>query len=142
MVIRNHGSSDDRLTDARSDIAARVELHTHRMTEDGVMQMIHVPEGFDLPAGGEIVMERGGHHVMLMGLTRPLAEGDSFTLVLVFAQAGEVPVEVPVTAMPPARGGAGAQDMPGDDQGSGHGDDHGGHGGHGGHGDDHGGHGG
>ncbi len=80
----------------RSDVAARVELQTHEESADGVMRMIHVEEGFELPTDGEIVMERGGHHVMLMGLTSPLEQGDVFTLTLVFEQAGEVPVDVTV----------------------------------------------
>ena len=96
MVIHNQGDAPDRLIDVRSDAAARVELHTHRENADGVMQMIHVAEGFDLPADGEILMERGGHHVMLMGLTAPLEQGAVFTITLVFEQAGEVPVDVTV----------------------------------------------
>jgi copper(I)-binding protein len=33
---------------------------------------------------------------MLMGLTRPLADGDTFELRLVFEREGEVVIEVPV----------------------------------------------
>jgi len=96
MVIHNQGGAPDRLIDVRSDAAARVELHTHRENADGVMQMIHVTEGFDLPADGELLLARGGHHVMLMGLTAPLEQGTVFTMTLVFEEAGEVPVEVTV----------------------------------------------
>ncbi|MFO7914326.1 MAG: copper chaperone PCu(A)C, partial [Candidatus Krumholzibacteriales bacterium] len=42
MVIHNDGGSDDHLVDARSDVADKVELHTHREDENGVMRMIHV----------------------------------------------------------------------------------------------------
>lgn len=96
MVIHNHGTTDDRLVDVTSPVAARVELHTHRENAQGVMQMIHVAEGFDLPAGGEIVMDRGGHHVMLMGLKQPLVPGETIPLTLVFEQAGALQVDVPV----------------------------------------------
>lgn len=96
MVIRNNGGPDDRLIGVTSDVAARVELHTHREDDNGVMRMIHVEEGFDLPGDGEIIMERGGHHVMFMGLTAPLVQGDVIGVTLVFETAGEVVVPVPV----------------------------------------------
>lgn len=96
MVIENHAGSDDRLIDARSDAAQRVELHTHEQDANGVMRMIHVEEGFVIPAGQELRLERGGKHVMLMGLVRPLVQGETFSVTLVFQREGEVVVEVPV----------------------------------------------
>jgi copper(I)-binding protein len=96
MTITNHGTADDRLIAARTDAADLVELHTHSQDADGVMQMLPVPEGFVIPAGGEHALARGGDHVMLMGLTRPLGDGDSLTLILTFEHAGEVTVAVPV----------------------------------------------
>jgi copper(I)-binding protein len=96
MVIDNRGATDDRLVDVRSDAAERVELHTHEQDANGVMRMIHVEEGFDVPANGEARLERGGKHVMFLGLTRPLSQGDVVTVTLVFESAGEIVVEVPV----------------------------------------------
>ncbi|MQY43348.1 copper chaperone PCu(A)C [Epibacterium sp. SM1969] len=94
--IDNHGAQDDRLIDAKSDIAARVELHTHKEGNDGVMQMLHVPEGFAVTAGGHHALKRGGDHVMLMGLHKGLRDGDEVALTLVFEKAGEIEVVVPV----------------------------------------------
>lgn len=94
--IMNSTSVDDRLIGVKSDVAQKVELHTHKEDANGVMQMLHVPEGFVVPAGGSHELARGGDHVMLMGLTRELAQGDSFALTLIFEQAGEVVVDVPV----------------------------------------------
>lgn len=96
MVIENHASTDDRLIDARSDVAQRVELHTHEEDANGVMRMIHVEEGFVIPAGAEVRLERGGKHVMLMGLVRPLVQGETVSVTLVFEREGEVVIEVPV----------------------------------------------
>ncbi|MFP4239831.1 MAG: copper chaperone PCu(A)C [Rhodosalinus sp.] len=96
MVIENHGGANDRLIGAASDVAERTELHTHREDDMGVMRMIHVEEGFDVPAGGTLEMRRGGHHVMFLGLSEPLEQGDSVMLTLEFETAGEVTVEVPV----------------------------------------------
>jgi copper(I)-binding protein len=96
MMIMNHSGQDDRLIDAKSDVAMRVELHTHTENAQGVMQMIHVAEGFELPDGGMIAMQRGGHHVMFMGLKAPMVQGEMIPLTLVFEKAGEMQIEVPV----------------------------------------------
>jgi copper(I)-binding protein len=96
MEIINHTDSDDQLVAVRSDVAARVELHTHKETGDGVMKMMHVEEGFAVPAGGAHLLKRGGDHVMFMGLNRALNHGDVVTLTLVFDKAGEVEIEIPV----------------------------------------------
>lgn len=109
MVIENHAAADDRLVSAASEVAERVELHTHKADASGTMKMIHVPEGFAIPANGSHALERGGDHVMLLGLKRPLAQGDTFTVTLTFEKAGEVTVEVPVDLERKAGHGAPAQ---------------------------------
>lgn len=96
MMIRNTDGSADRLIGAASDAAARTELHTHLAGENGVMRMVHVEEGFELPADGMIAMQRGGEHVMLMGLKQPMEQGATVTITLTFEKAGDVVVEVPV----------------------------------------------
>ncbi|MEE4120626.1 MAG: copper chaperone PCu(A)C [Paracoccaceae bacterium] len=95
MEIVNTGGTDDRLVSAASDIAARVELHTHVMEGD-VMRMVHVEEGFELPAGETVVLERGGRHVMFMGLAGPMEHGETVAVTLTFEQAGDMVVEIPV----------------------------------------------
>jgi hypothetical protein len=95
MMIHNSGEAD-RLIAASSDAAARTELHTHLDDGNGVMRMVHVEEGFELPADGMIAMERGGKHVMLMGLTAPMEQGASVTVTLTFEKAGDMVVEIPV----------------------------------------------
>ncbi|MCE8547199.1 copper chaperone PCu(A)C [Ruegeria pomeroyi] len=96
MMIRNTGAEDDRLVDARSDVAAKVELHTHKINDQGVAQMMHVPEGFDIPAGGMHALARGGDHVMFMGIKAPFEQGALVPVTLVFEKAGEIEVEIPV----------------------------------------------
>lgn len=96
MQIMNHGAEDDQLIDARSDISKRVELHTHKIDDQGVAKMLHVPEGFTIPAGGMHELKRGADHVMFMGLNGALEQGDTVTVTLVFEKAGEVVVEIPV----------------------------------------------
>ena len=107
MVIHNHGGAPDRLISASSDIAARVELHTHEEDANGVMKMIHVEEGFELPTDGEIAMKRGGAHVMFMGLNGPLEHGDTVSVTLTFETAGDVVIDVPVDLERQDHGGHG-----------------------------------
>ncbi len=96
MVLMNHTDTDDRLIGVRSEIARKVELHTHIDQGGGLMQMTQIEEGIALPAGEMHALARGGDHVMLMGLNRSLAQDDDVTITLVFEQAGEVVVSVPV----------------------------------------------
>lgn len=96
MQIQNTGDTADRLISATSDVAKRVELHTHIDQGDGVMKMIQIEEGIDLQAGATHMMERGGDHVMFMGLTQNLEQGGEVTVTLTFEQAGEIVVVIPV----------------------------------------------
>lgn len=124
MMLHNNGATDDRLVGAKSDVAEKLELHTHKMTADGVMQMMQIEGGVPLAAGDMHAFERGADHVMLMGLTRELKDGDSFPLTLVFESGAEVTFDVAVdNAREPAAMGEGAM------EGHGHGQTHGASGG-------------
>ncbi|MEO9575235.1 MAG: copper chaperone PCu(A)C [Tateyamaria sp.] len=96
MTLHNMSQQDDRLIAVRTDAAKRVELHTHKETGDGIMQMMEVEDGFPVAAGEMIQLKRGGEHVMLMGLTGPLEQGADISVTLVFETAGEVEVSIPV----------------------------------------------
>ncbi len=96
MVIHNDGETDDRLIFASSDAAARVELHTHFEQNNGVMRMMEVEDGFPVPAGGSHSLDRGGDHVMFMGLTGSWRQGDLIPLTLVFERRGELALEIEV----------------------------------------------
>ena len=103
MLIENIGDADDRLISVTSPAAKLAQLHTHR-EKDGVMKMVHVEEGFDLPAGETLVLQRGGNHVMFMGLTEPFDQGKVIPLTLVFEKSGEITVDVPVDLTRKAEG--------------------------------------
>jgi copper(I)-binding protein len=95
MVIENHGA-EDRLIDVRSSLAEKVELHTHLQDANGVMKMLHVEEGFPIAAGENHALQRGGEHVMFLGLNAVPKQGDMVELTLTFEKAGDIVVEVPV----------------------------------------------
>ncbi|MGH1330991.1 MAG: copper chaperone PCu(A)C [Paracoccaceae bacterium] len=96
LEIVNSGPEADRLIDVKSQAAKRVELHTHKDMGEGVMKMMHVPEGFEIGAGETHALARGGDHVMLMGLIAPLEAGETVSITLVFEQAGEITLDVPI----------------------------------------------
>ncbi|WP_304618234.1 copper chaperone PCu(A)C [Paracoccus sp. (in: a-proteobacteria)] len=122
MELENHREVDCTLLSVASDAAERVELHTH-LHEDGVMKMVHVEEGFPIPAGETRLLDRGGDHVMLLGLTRPLADGDVVRLTLDFGDCGSEEVEAVVDNQR-----MGGDHGEGHDHGHAHGkDDHSGH---------------
>lgn len=95
LVIRNGSEADDQLVAVFSDVAMRTELHTHVMDGD-VMKMREVEGGFPVPAGGTLEMQRGGDHVMMMGLTERLTDGQMIELTLTFRDAGEMVISVEV----------------------------------------------
>jgi len=113
MVLRNTGTSDDRLVGVASPVAERVELHTHIESETGVMRMVEIDGGIALPAGSDHALQRGGDHVMFLGITSPFADGATVPLTLTFERAGDVAVAVPVDLqrMPAGHGGHGGHGM-------------------------------
>ncbi|MBU2963273.1 copper chaperone PCu(A)C [Citreicella sp. C3M06] len=109
MRIENTGDSDDRLVSVASDAAERVELHTHISDANGVMKMAEVEDGFAIPAHGEHALQRGGDHVMFMGLRAPFEQDAKVIVTLTFEKAGEKRVEIPVDlARTPTHGEGGA----------------------------------
>ena len=101
MMLHNNGTTDDRLIGAKTEVAAKAELHTHIMTADGVMQMVTI--------------ERGSDHVMLFGLTRELKDGDSFPLTLIFESGAELTFDVVVDNQRQTEDGMGEMNMEGQD---------------------------
>lgn len=71
-----------RLVDARSNAAARLEIHTMAM-EDDVMRMRRV-EGFDIPEGGAITLAPGGDHLMMFEIDRDVLAAGEVMVELVF----------------------------------------------------------
>jgi len=88
LHLDNRGPAADTLLGVRSPDADSVILHT---MVGG--QMEHVPS-LVIPAGARVRLRPGSYHLMLEGV-HPLTVGDTVTLVLRFALAGEVPVRTP-----------------------------------------------
>lgn len=95
MTLKNQTDADDVLLSASSDVAKRVEIHTTK-TVDGIMKMTQMTDGVPLAGNGMVMFKPGSYHVMLMGLNRPLNEGDTFTVHLTFKNAGDIETVVTV----------------------------------------------
>ena len=80
FTIENTGSKDRVLISASSEIANKVELHSHVM-KDGMMRM-RQQEKVIIPAGEKVVFAPGGLHLMIFGLIDPLRVNQQVTFSL------------------------------------------------------------
>lgn len=96
LTIRNAGTVPDRLLSATTAAAGRVELHTH-IRDGDVMRMRPVPV-IELPPGEAVTLRPGGLHLMLLGLIRPLRQGEVVPVTLTFERAGVVEASLAVQA--------------------------------------------
>nr|WP_314860942.1 copper chaperone PCu(A)C [uncultured Undibacterium sp.] len=74
-------TQDMKIISASSPAAKNVEIHTMEMDKD-VMKMRQIMS-LDLPAGKAVELKPGSYHVMLLGLTAQVKEGDVIPLSLV-----------------------------------------------------------
>ncbi len=91
------GDQSDTLTGVSTPVAATAEVH-ETINDQGVMKMRPVAE-VPIPAHEVVTFAPGGFHIMLTGLKKPLAAGQSFMLTLRFAHRAPLPVDVQVRAM-------------------------------------------
>ncbi|MHA1524433.1 MAG: copper chaperone PCu(A)C [Alphaproteobacteria bacterium] len=88
MTIRNSGNNADKLIGVASPVCAHAGLHQSLMEND-IMKMRAV-DAIEIPAGGMVMLKPGGYHIMLMGLTKPLKQGETFPITLTFEKFGDV----------------------------------------------------
>ena len=94
LHLRNVGDEPDRLTGGATTAAAAVQIHESRVVDD-VMRMEEV-EGVDILPGEVVELKPGGVHIMLLGLTRSLVEGEGLDLTLHFLRSEDLEVILPV----------------------------------------------
>ena len=83
LTVANGTASPVRVLGAESEIADKIEIHAMSM-EGGVMRMRPLADGLEVPAGGQAELKPSGIHLMLIGLKRPLVEGETVTITLLF----------------------------------------------------------
>ena len=82
VSIHNRGPATA-LISASTPAAEVAEIHV--MTTDGKMMRMKKINRLPIPARGSATLQPGGNHLMLIGLKRDLAPGDSLALTLTFA---------------------------------------------------------
>ena len=124
-TLTNASSSAVTLVGAASSAAGMVQLHETNADGSGGMSMKEKEGGFAIPAGGELRLEPGGDHIMLMDLTAPLLAGDAVEVTLQFAGGAELPITATVKDFAgaqenysPSDGGGEMEGMEGMDHGS------------------------
>lgn len=94
VTIRNNGSIEDRLIGIETPVAEMTMLH-ETVTKDGMSSMPHADQ-IPVAAGETVSLAPGGYHGMLMDLAEELEEGTSFSVTLLFENAGSVPIDTEV----------------------------------------------
>ena len=86
-----------RLVGVKTALTPVAEVHEMKMEKD-VMKMQAI-KALDLPAGQAVALKPGSHHVMLMDLKAPLAEGEHAVITLLFEDAAGVKTQQEVHAV-------------------------------------------
>jgi copper(I)-binding protein len=84
VTLSNATGTEEVLVSATTPASPMVELHEMVM-QDGAMVMQQKQGGIAVPANGSAVLEPGGNHIMLMGLSSEVKAGDQVPLTLTFA---------------------------------------------------------
>jgi len=122
FMVENGTGETDRLVSASSPDFERIELH--RTVEDGGVMKMEPVDGFEVPAGDQLMLAPGGNHLMLFGAAQTFSEGETVSFTLTFEGAGPIEVSAEIS-----RKGAGMGHMDHSGHGENMHDDH--HGSHG-----------
>ena len=94
MVIKNNGDKDVKVLKADNPVSKVTELHTH-LHEGGVMKMRPVA-AIEVKAKGQVALQPGGLHVMMIDLKAPMKEGDVVPITLTFDDGSSKQVDAKV----------------------------------------------
>ena len=100
LTITNTGQASDRLTGAASTLAETVEICGIKVAGADI-EMRRLDNGLTVHPGESKVLKPRGYHLLLRGVSAPLAAGARLPVVLTFEKAGPVAVELAVEAPGP-----------------------------------------
>lgn len=95
-TIANTGSAPDTLVSVTATHAGSAGLHSSM--DHGGTQMMMPADPVAIAPNAVVQLKPGGTHVMLEGLTRLFAPGDTMPLTFVFRRSGAVTVNASVFA--------------------------------------------
>jgi len=91
FTVENRGSVPERLLSGTTEVAKKVEIHEMAIA-GGIMTMRPMEGGLIIEPGKTVKFAPGGRHLMFVGLTAPLQEGEQVPVLLSFELAGRVAV--------------------------------------------------
>ncbi len=94
FTLTNLGQDDNALVSLSSDKAKAVEIHISEM-QDGKSTMRQIQQ-LPISAGESALLAPGGLHIMLIGLTTPLAEGEMVDFTAVFENGETYRFQLPI----------------------------------------------
>ena len=94
MKIRNVGKTEDVLLNAKVDISG-VTAELHDVKNNSMTKVEYIT----IPAKSDVVLKRGGMHIMLFNLPVTAKEGLDFIMTLQFEKAGEKKMKVTFSGM-------------------------------------------
>ena len=94
IYMKLHNSSNETVNLAMVQSAQQPEatFHLHG-TQNGKMIMV---EGIEVPAQGSVELKRGGLHIMVFDVNKPLSKGDSLPVTLFFDNGEKIEQQVEV----------------------------------------------
>ncbi|GAA2486524.1 copper chaperone PCu(A)C [Streptomyces gobitricini] len=92
LTVTNNGDAADKLTSVTSPLSDDVQIHE---TKDQKMRQV---KSLDIPANGELKLERGGNHIMFMAIKNRPEQGEKVRIELHFEKSGPITVDLPVEA--------------------------------------------
>lgn len=96
--LTNDDKDDVEIISISSDSSEAAELHEQTIDGDSMTKMRKIDE-IIVPANGEVVLQKGGKHLMLIGLTKKLHEGDEVTVTLYYKNEEPQQITLPVKRM-------------------------------------------
>jgi copper(I)-binding protein len=87
VELCNGRDTADRLVAVKFNGAEAVELHQTSMSEDGLASMAPAEDGLELAPHVMTALAPGGAHIMLIGVTEALEEGEEAAITLEFENA-------------------------------------------------------
>src|SRR5690606_16794089 len=84
-TLVNNSDEDINVVSVESSASPMLELHETVADDSGSMVMREGEGGFVIPANGDLLLEPGGNHLMMMDLPEAVKAGDEVTFTLTFA---------------------------------------------------------
>jgi copper(I)-binding protein len=94
LTLVNTGNNTVTVTAISSPDFKNAEIH-RTVIEEGIARMLAVKQ-LEVPAGGQLMLEPGGYHLMLFDPMRTLTEGETVTLIIHLDNGNQMSATAPV----------------------------------------------